>query len=93
MTPRSITPGPLLDSLVADQLMEGNLRPFSTNPGYAAQVFQEITERGFEIDFTEFDVIVCSLKRDSKRIVSTWGTTYEEAICRAGLKLVGREPA
>lgn len=93
MSERFAKAGPDLDRLVAEKFMKGRVRSFSTKSSDAELVFQELARRGYEVDFDELEVVVCSIKRDSKRAFSSWGDTYEEAICRAGLRLVESESA
>ncbi len=81
--------GPAMDLLVARKMMGDVVRPYSTNAHYVGKVAEEIFSRGYEVGFIETDVAtICTLFRDSKVCVSVTGLTYEEAVCRAALKLV-----
>ena len=94
---REMYAGPALDSLVAEKIMGTEVRPYSTDEDYTAQVMTEINVRGYAFEFEDedqkYDGIVCRLRKDGRDILSVWGLTHEEAICRAALKLMGSDPA
>jgi hypothetical protein len=90
---RDMISGPAMDVLVATKFMHVPVKQFSTEPDYTAEVCRELERRGYELSVEETDTVTCELSYDSRLCVSVWGLTYEEAVCRAALKLVGSDVA
>lgn len=91
---REMYAGPALDALVAAKVMgSAEVKPYSTDEDYTAEVFAEMNARGYAFEFGEDDGVTCELRRDGKTAALVWGLTYEEAVCRAALKLMGSDPA
>jgi hypothetical protein len=90
---RLMIPGPALDRLVAEKVLDGEIKPYSTDPDYAREVLDAIADHGYEADFIETAVVTCELWKDAKIWYTAWGRTQEEAIARAALKIYGSNPA
>jgi hypothetical protein len=90
---REMFAGPELDALVAGKVMGTEVKPYSTQEECTADVMLELNQRGYLVSFDNDDGVVCTLKKDAIPILTVWGLTYEEAICRAALKLFGSDPA
>jgi hypothetical protein len=85
-----VNPGTLMDTLVGRRFLGGEVKPYSTDPDYAAEVCQELMRRGYDLDFEEDEVAIldCTLKRGRAVVAHVRGRTYEETVCRVALLLI-----
>lgn len=90
---RQMIAGPQIDALIAKKFLGGEVKAYSTNSEYAGLVLHELGRRGLEVEYDTADGVTCTLLQDSRPVVSMWGITFEEAICRSALKLMGSDPA
>lgn len=84
--------GPELDSVIAQKFMRSAVRRFSTDEDFTAEVCFELKRRGYDFELDDGEgVVTCSISKgsDPRKVVS--GKTYEEALCRAVLKMLGND--
>lgn len=79
--------GSMMNTVVARLFLGTEVKPYSTDPDCAAEVCQEILRRGYELDFDGDRVVECTVRIGRKIVVEEVGKSYEEAVCRAALRL------
>ena len=90
---RVMNAGPEIDALIAEKFLGAEVKPYSTNADYTAAVCSELGRRGYEVEFDDDDGVNCILNQNGRAVIKVWGLTFEEAACRAALKLMGSDPA